>query len=173
VKKLITSSADFEIIFKEYYNPLCNFINQYIKNWEDAREIVQTTFLNIWKARDRIMLETSVKSYLFQAAKNTMIDHIRKNKRNIEIRNLDINTDVSEEESGNIDALIIRERIEKACLELKPKNREIFFLNKSEGLTYEEIANHLNISKRAVEDNISRAIKLLREQLKNDKNLFD
>ncbi len=102
-----------------------------------------------------------------------MIDYIRKSKRNLEIKNQTIEGEISTEESQNISNLMIREAIEKACLTLKPKNREIFFLNKFEGLTYEEIANHLNISKRAVEDNIARALKLLREQLNKDENLFN
>ncbi len=150
---------------------MCNFINQYVKNWEDSEEIIQSTFLNIWKGRDRIDVKGGAKSYLFQAAKNNMIDYLRKRKSTHEIDEGLIES-VESLDSSSLDPLVIKEVILKIASGLKEKNREIFILNKLEGLTYEEIANHLNISKRSVEDNISRAMKHMKQEIEHYKYLL-
>lgn len=160
----------FESIFKEYFNPLCNFTNQYIHNWEDSREIVQSTFLKIWENREQLTIHTSIKSYLYRATKNAMIDYTRKKGRFevIDIADWEIKEEIQEEK---INDLLIQQEIKKVLTELKPKNRKIFELNKFEGLTYKEIANHLDISERSVEDNIARAIRILKENLNKNQLL--
>lgn len=160
------SAQDFEKIFKEYFAPLCNYINTYIHNWEESREIVQDTFTKIWNIREKVNVRTSVKSYLYQSAKNTMVDYIRKSSKMVVGGEDELPEHIENDEKA-LDPYLIRESILKAMDSLKPKNREIFSLNKLEGLTYTEIAKHLDISERAVEDNIARAIRLLREKLKN------
>ena len=104
-----------------------------------------------------------------------MIDFIRKNKhyqQNVEI-NPTILENLPDVESDQLDPFIVRHTIEKVLKSVKPKSKEIFELNKFEGLTYEEIASYLNISKRSVEDNIARVSILLRSELKNHPYFFD
>lgn len=166
----------FEILFKKYFNPLYNYINSQLKNEEDSREIVQNTFLKIWNYRGKIEYDSvAIKSYLYTTAKNSLIDFIRKKKRQgNEKLDLDkIEHILVEEDDKKLSDLVIMEEIVKALGALKPKTRKIFELNKFNGLTYEEIANKLGISKRAVEDNISRAMKILRVELKENKRLFN
>lgn len=101
-----------------------------------------------------------------------MIDHIRKSKHIISEDEQVLNN-IESEESSQIDTFLVREQIEIAMDSLKEKNREIFYLNKFEGLTYKEIADHLNISERSVEDNMARALKKLREILRKKRHLFE
>lgn len=165
--------ADYEHIFKEYFEPLCNFINRYISNWEDSREIVQKTFFKIWQNREKIVVKTTTKNYLFQAAKNTMIDHIRRSKKEVELSDGVIERiEAQTTEQALVDESIIKKAIIKGLSHLKPKNRKIFELNKFEGLTYKEIAEHLQISERAVEDNIARALKSLRNHIEKEEKYF-
>jgi len=166
---------DFQNIFKEYYNPLLNFINSYLHNIENSKEVVQNTFLKVWENRLNIDVNSSVKSYLFQIAKNTMIDYIRKNKKyslNLEL-NREIEQNFTQISTDAIDPYIIKSAILKVMAQLKPKNKEIFELHKFEGLTYVEIAEYLNVSKRTVDDNISRTLKYLKEELKDHPDFFD
>jgi len=171
----IKYKKEFEVLFKKYFNPLFNYINHQLNNPEDSREVVQNTFLKIWNYRGKIELDSpAIKSYLYTTAKNTLIDFIRKRKRTIS-NTLDIEHSegsmLAEDESP-LSPFVIQEEILKAIEYLKPKTKKIFILNKFEGYTYKEIADHLQISKRAVEDNIARALVILREKLKDNPNLI-
>ncbi len=160
----------FETLFRTYFEPLVNFVNSRINHYENSEEIVQDTFMKLWDSRDTLVIRTSVKSYLYQATKNTMIDFIRKSKHiNVDIDSIN---HIPIEGEVDLDPYIIRSELEKALLTLKEKNRIIFKLNKFEGLTYKEIAEHLNMSERGVEDNISRAVKSLKDILKDNKHIF-
>jgi len=146
-------------------------VNKHIRDWDASRDVVQTTFLKVWKNWNTFKHADSQKQYLFRAVKNTMIDHVKKEKK----------LDISEEgfqgiPSGRgteLDSYLIRSEIMRSLNKLKPKNRKIFLLNKIEGLTYPEIAQFLDISERTVEDNMSRAFKALRQDLGKNKNLFN
>ncbi len=171
----IDSSKEFEALYKKYYGPLVNFINQYLSNLENSKEVVQITFMKLWDKKDTLEITSSFKNYLYRSAKNTMIDYIRKYQKMNIVSDDDakIINNLPDQDDAFLSPYIIRTEIIKAMELLKPKNREIFRLSKFEGLTYEEIASHLNISKRAVEDNVGRAISRLRELIKKDPNIFD
>ncbi len=165
------NESNFEEVFKTYFGPLCNYVNSYIKDWESSREIVQGTFMKIWENKDTIQISTSAKSYLYSAVRNRMIDMIRSNKKLDEYKNL-VNVDEVEENIDHMNSFVVREEILRSMDKLKPKMRKIFSLSKIEGLTYNEIAAYLNISKRAVEDNVAKALKLLKEDLQGNEILF-
>lgn len=165
------NESNFEEVFKTYFGPLCNYVNSYIKDWESSREIVQGTFMKVWENRDTININTSAKSYLYSAVRNRMIDMIRSNKKLDEYKNA-ANVDEIEENIDHMNSFVVREEILRSMDKLKPKMRKIFSLSKVEGLTYNEIAAYLNISKRAVEDNVAKALKLLKEDLEGNELLF-
>lgn len=165
------SESNFEQVFKAYFGPLCNYVNSHIKDWESSREIVQGVFLKIWEGRDNLEINTSVKSYLYSAVRNRMIDTIRTNKKAKDYAStLDPDGIVNEEKE--MDSFLIREEILKSMEKMKPKMKKIFALSKMEGLTYAEIASYLNISKRAVEDNVAKALKHLKEDLAKNPQIF-
>lgn len=141
---------------------------QYIRDWEVSKNIVQDTFTKLWVNREKLRVTTSIKSYLYQAAKNGTIDFIR--KENYHKKNVGDYVALQQSTQETVienESEIIRKRIFEAMAHLKPKCHEIFRLHKFEGLTYQEIADHLNISKRTVEDNVARALNTLREHLKD------
>lgn len=134
---------------------------------------MQNTFFKVWQNKDKIEVKTTIKNYLFQASKNTMIDQIRRSKKEVELSDGVIERIESQViDEALIDESLIKKAIIKGLSQLKPKNREIFKLNKFEGLTYKEIAQHLDISERAVEDNIARALKKLKTVLDKKDNYF-
>ena len=96
---------------------------------------------------------------------------IRSNKKLDEYKNA-ANVDEIEENIEHMNSFVVREEILRSMDKLKPKMRKIFSLSKVEGLTYNEIAAYLNISKRAVEDNVAKALKLLKEDLEGNELLF-
>jgi len=154
---------------------LVNFVNSYLGNIEDSKEVVQNVFFKLWENKDSLQFQVSLKGYIYQSAKNTMIDYIRANKRHKGHFEVDggIEQNIAESTSEELDPFVIRSEIENLIRQLKPKNREIFELSKFEGLTYEEISEYLKISKRTVEDNISRTMSFLKDNLKNNEEIFN
>lgn len=166
----------FESLFERYYNAIFNYVNAQLNDYESSREITQDTFLKIWNYRGKVDYEsTIIKSYLYTTARNNLIDFVRKKQRQgnekISIEQSDI--DIPNQKEKHFDENLAKQAILNALKKLKPKAQKIFMLNKFEGYTYQEIADHLDISKRAVEDNIARAMLKLRSLLKDKRNLLD
>jgi RNA polymerase sigma-70 factor (ECF subfamily) len=139
-----------------------------IRNRDNAEEIVQKTFVKIWENRNKINVTTSIQSYLYRATRNSAIDFIRKSKNEKQkVEEMLLNRPEQYDEiKVELSSYQIREKIFLAMEQLKPKCKEIFRLHKFEGLTYQEIADHLEISKRSVEDNIARGLRELHGILK-------
>ncbi len=174
LQKTFSDKSDFENIFKEYFNPLVNFVNRYLNNYENSREVVQNTFVKIWNYRNQIEVKTSTKAYLYQMTKNSMIDFIRSNKSMVSASLVENEMLLLQDTTvEHLDPYIVRQAFELAMIDLKDKPREIFRLNKFEGLTYEEIADYLNVSKRSVEDNVAKVSNHLKEKLKNHSYFFE
>ena len=165
MKKL--DRTTYELLFKKHYNPVCNYCNDIISDPELSQDIVQSVFVNLWKKKDEIEVKYEWSTYLYRAVKNRAIDEIRKQQTALKVKEAVKQTTVpnfNPEESPE-SSYEIKEKILKATRVLKPKCRNIFIMSKFEGLTYEEIAQHLKISKRAVEENIARALRLLRKEM--------
>lgn len=156
----VINTNNFKDLYSKNYGVLVNFAYSKTKDLELSREIVQNTFVKLWNSRADIEIRTSVESYLFTMVRNGIIDHVRKNEKLVDIKDFsafreieDENPDHKEEET-----LELKYHLKKAINSLKEKRRVIFNLNKTEGLTYLEIAEYLNISERVVEDNIAKAL---------------
>ena len=145
-------------------------MNTHVKDWDASKDIVQSTFLKVWKNWTTFQGANSQKQYLFRAVKNTLIDYVKKEKR-IDISEAG-HSELNKEEEDKLDSFMIKSEILKSLNKMKPKKRKIFLLNKVEGLTYPEIAQFLGISERTVEDNMAKAIKALRKDLTNNENIF-
>lgn len=172
MKTDISKIEDLEKVFKDYYNPLVNFVYKYLRNYEDSRDVVQMTFTKLWANREDLVIHSSLKSYLYSTAKNTMIDYVRKISHHDKVTDLDESFLIEDINEDDFDAYRVRGIIDKSILKLKPRTKEIFILHKFEGLTYSEIAHYMGISKRAVEDNMAKSIEFLKEDLKNHPELF-
>lgn len=157
---MITAEA-FEGAFKRWYQPLCLFSLRYITSTDDAEDIVQQTFTEVWaKLRAGECIE-NLKSYLFQAVKHRSLSFAMHTETLIPAEGLLDVADESEEEA-------IREAEEHARLwraidTLPPARREIFLLSKRDGLKQQEIADRLHLSLKTVENQMGKALKSLRE----------
>ncbi len=155
----------YESIFKEYYRPLVVFAMKYINNAETAKEIVQDFFVKLFEKRNSINIDTSLKSYLYKSVYNACLNYISQNEmRNRHLKNL-----ASIAEDGFSDDQIITVELQNRiyeCIESMPEQcKKIFKMNRFEGLRNEQIAQQLNLSKRTVETQISKALRILRKKL--------
>lgn len=158
----------FESLFRTYYHSLCLFSHKIVKDNEIAEEIVQDIFYYFWEKREALDLTTSVKSYLFKSVYNNSLKHIRHQKivRNYEQMVIldDPSFDLQDNnaEIGEI-IHIIKLTLDNAA----ERTREIFELNRNEGLKYQEISDKLGISIKTVEAHMTSILKAFRENLKD------
>ena len=155
----------FNKVFDLYYSSLCFFVNNLIHDFDLSRSLVQQVFVDLWIKREQLNIEFSTKSFLFQSAKNKALDYIRHQK--VESKFLSINQqhNVDLPFHDQLEEAELNDKINTAIQELPPKCREIFILCRFEELKYAEIANHLNISVKTVEMQMSIALKKLRKKL--------
>ncbi len=158
----------FKILFKSQFKVLCFFAVKYVRDYEASREIVQDVFLKLWEKRKDIDPEKSLKSYLGTAVRNRCINYLRDNKKfNHDLQYMEeLPVNISVAPSDKLLESEIRVRIMEATAELPDKCREIFILSRNEQLKYQEIADHLGISVKTVETQMSKALQHMRIRLR-------
>lgn len=154
----------FELVFKYYYSGLVVYADQIIKDIPVSEDIVQSVFLKLWETRETIEIR-SFRSYFMQCVKNRCIDHLRSQQVKHRFDNRIPDTDylIMEEDLWTKNEL--SELLDNTINELPPRCREIFKMSRYEDLKIAEIADQLKISRRTVETQISKALKIIRLKL--------
>jgi RNA polymerase sigma-70 factor (ECF subfamily) len=164
----------FEKLFKEHFTGLCYFAQKYLGDMDTSKEVVHAVFIKIWENRAGFDFEKPAKSYLFTSVYNRSMNVIRDNKKFSSSDDNDAH-DASLETGEFTDTMEVAElegQIKMAIQKLPEKCREVFELNRFEGKKYAEIAEHLNISVKTVEAQMSKALKVLKTELKEYIYLF-
>ena len=151
------SAGEFERIFKEFYKPLCLFALRFTEKTEDAEDVVQQVFADVWDKNSHDMVIANFKSYLYQAVRNRSLTLIAQSSDMLQTTECiaDIE-DLSEEEQiyqSERDA-----RLWAAIDGLPAERKKIFLLSKRDGLKYQEIAEELHISIKTVENQMGKAM---------------
>lgn len=131
---------------------------------EDARDLLQTTFLKLWQYRKSLNEAYSLDQHLFNIAYTVFVDATRKQRKAQRISEV-LNSNVPPEQA--VSDPVVKKEIDTrlyALLERLPVQRkQAFILHRLEGYSYKEVASHLSISVKAVDNHISRAVKYLRK----------
>lgn len=159
----------FEMFFKTYYQPLCNYAYTFIHDKDEAEEIVQSAFLSVWEKRHSLDIKTSLKSYLYTMVRNTSLNVIKheKIKQKYVGEALAVEERSYESVTQSVLSAELEERIYQAMDVLPEQCRLVFKLSRFEELKYAEIADQLDISVKTVENHMGKALKIMREQLKD------
>lgn len=159
----------FEMLFRTYYQPLCTYAYSFLQDKENAEEIVQSTFLLVWEKRETLEIRTSVRPYLYAMVRNACLNVLKHEK----IKQRHAGEKIASAERGHdpvshaIAAIELEQRIKVAMEELPEQCRLVFKLSRFEELKYAEIATQLNISVKTVENHMGKALRMMREQLKD------
>lgn len=158
----------FEMIFKEYYQPLCRYAHSFLSDREEAEETVQASFIGIWEKRNTLRITTSLKAYLYQAIRNRCLNVLKHEK----VKQQHVHHEMvlmAKHDEATADTVLSNElekKIYLAMQALPEQCRLVFKLSRFEELKYQEIADQLNISVKTVENQIGKALKIMREQLR-------
>ena len=153
---------NFNDLFRYNYRPLCLYALHYIQDVDLAEDIVQESYTALWEKLQDGAQVLNRKSYLYMMVRNRCLDHIR--KKTIPTESLKpydtygIIEDDDAQERSQTEA-----RIWTAIDNLPEKWREVVIMSKRDGLKYEEIAEELGLSVNTVRNQISKALKILKE----------
>ncbi|NDV96163.1 RNA polymerase sigma-70 factor [Dysgonomonas sp. 521] len=157
----------FRSLFLEFFSSLCVFAHRYVEDWDTCEDIVQDTFFKIWKNRKSIEINTSSRNFMITSVRNSCVDFLRKqdSARTWQEREIKNKTEYT---SDDLYSHIELEQMLTTALSKLPENvREVFEMNRFEGKTYKEIAEEKNISVKTVEAHMTKALKVLRIELKD------
>ncbi len=155
------TSHEFETHFKLLYRPLCLFALRYLERIEDAEDVVQQAFADVWEKNSNGTTILLLKPYLYQAVRNRSLSLISQTPALQSTDNIPEPADLSDDEQicqAEQDA-----RLWEAIDRLPTERKKIFLLAKRDGLKYQEIADRLQISIKTVENQMGKALKSLRE----------
>lgn len=167
------SKNAFRLIYDEYYEMLLHISRQYITNREDAKEAVQDAFLKLWEYRSNIREDANIRNFLYTIVKNNCLN-ILKRKQLITIS---LQTELLSELHFQYEALArldfndleyseLKRKIDVAVEKLPDSCRIVFKLSRYDQLMNKEIASQLNITEKTVEAHMTKALKILRIELK-------
>ena len=158
----------FKYFFDTYYDDLCNFVNGYLRDETLSEDIVQSIFIYLWENRDSLLSNSSIKSYLYTASKNKSLNYLRdeKNKHRIEGA-LFAQTESFSDESADryLEFEELKTILSRAVEVLPTQCKTIYQLSRDEGLSQKEIAEKLGITMKTVENQMTIAIRKIKEHL--------
>lgn len=159
----------FEMIFRTYYQPLCNYAHTFLQDKEEAEEIVQGTFLSVWEKRDALTIRTAVRPYLYAMVRNACLNVIKheKIKQKHAVEEVALAPHSHDSVAHAVASSELEAKIQDAMEKLPEQCRLVFKLSRFEELKYAEIAEQLDISVKTVENHMGKALKIMREQLKD------
>lgn len=159
-----SEASSFKEIYFSEYESLFKAALYIVKDSVVAEDVVQEVFTKLWERKEGSSEILNLKSYLFRMTKNLAFDIYSSSKKLkavvLELERTEMVAKDSEQD------LAFRNALQEAVSKLSPKCRLIFSLSRFEGLSNNEIAEHLDISKRTVETQISNALKAFRTDLK-------
>lgn len=155
----------YKKLFYTYFEPLTYFANKYLNDLELSKDLVQMVFSHIYEKRSELKINSSLKSYLYQSITNRSLNEIKSrkvhDKHHEDIKN---RSDVSYDEQS-IELNELESKINSVVNGLPDQCQRIFKLSRFDHKSNQEIADELGISKRTVETQISKALKILRQSL--------
>lgn len=155
-----------EMLFKKYYQPLCLSGYRYIKDKQKVEDIVQELFYELWKKRANINIQSSLGPYLRTAIRNRSLNFIKGQRIDFadedELKSFTSNESSTQED---LETTELETFINKVIDSLPEKCRMVFVLSRIDELSYKEIAEKLDISTKTVENQISKALKILRAEV--------
>ena len=155
---------EFDALYLSFYPKVKSFLNGMIGNRDDAEDVAQEVFINLWNGRKSLANVLNLNAYVYQSVKHELFTFLRK-KRERSSDNVEDCYDVSSDEDLN--AIVYSHELEvliDQLIEGMPHQRKlVFVMSRKEGLSTEEISVRLGLSKRTVETHISLALATLRK----------
>ncbi len=158
----------FKLLYDRYNKKIYFFSLKCLSNNVEAEELVQSVFVNVWENRENLDATISVKNYIYKAAVNYIYNYLK--KKAIRARFIESEINKGEVHSNHTYEQVFFHDLERSInsiVDILPSQQQkIFQLSRYEGLSHREIAKKLDLSERTVENQIYRALKIMKNILK-------
>ena len=168
----VAEKEAFQLLYSSYYETLVLFANQIIDDSQAAEDIVQDCLVKFWISKRYRTLESGLDKYIFQAVKFSSLNYVRGDRRKKNLHENVIREMMSEEDLPEEENVEILEMVYKVIDLLPEERRHIFLMVFVDGMSYQEVADQLQISKNTVKTQLSCSLKFLRDTLKDRYNAF-
>ncbi|WP_157986494.1 RNA polymerase sigma factor [Chitinophaga alhagiae] len=175
-KSLLSQIAEgneraFRQLYDLYWAKLYNYLIRIIKSPEITEEIVIDIFLKLWTGRELLHNIQHLDGFLRKVAYNKAMDFFKIASRDEQLKRI-VAREMEAEETCGADHRLLdgesRDILQQAILQLSPQRRLIFTLSREKGLTHEQIARQLNLSRNTVRNSMAEALKSIRHYLKSN-----
>jgi RNA polymerase sigma-70 factor, ECF subfamily len=170
----VGDEKSFEQMFRAYYPRLCAYAMTVLNDRDEAEEVVQSLFCRLWEQRDVLDVTTSLQAYLFRATRNASLNQLKKVQtrdayKAMNLEQMNNNPEYQPDRTTNSE---LRRQLERAIADLPEQCRLIFKMSRFEELKYKDIAENLGISVKTVENQMGKALKILRLKMVDFISLF-
>ena len=157
--------SDFQKLFRLHHNTLCMHAYKYLADSDESQDAVQEVFVKFWEIKQDMVNDKNALYYLITAVRNNCISRLRKKVHTVSMEDETVYNKITDtpleediKESTDIQALV-----DEALALLPPKCGAVFRMSRIDKLTYQQIANELGISIKTVENQMGKAIGIMRE----------
>ena len=158
---------DFDTLYLGSYRGLCAYASRFV-GIDEAEEIVQDTMMWLWDNKQTLIPGKSIKALLLRIVHNKALNRIKHNNVLSRVhQQIEYNLREQFDSPDMYLSTELTELLERALEKLPNNLREVFILSRVERLSYKEIAEKLGITVKAVDNRLSRTMKILREELKD------
>jgi len=160
-------------VYNDFYGLIFHLSLQYLHDQRISEEIVQDTFVKLWEIRDTLNEQFSLLNFLYTITKNNCLNYLRnqkiilKHQENLKYLEMQFNYEALEKLGSYIEFEELRQKIDHAIASLPDGIRETFLLSRFEEQQNKEISERLSVSIKTVEARMTKALKILRTELKD------
>lgn len=159
------AEAFMEALFRAYYRPLGNVVFRVVQDRAVAEDLVQDVLLNVWKNRDTLRITSTYQAYLYRACLNAAVRHAERHKRQVAWDDAGLPDPGRNTTDEHLHGQEAAAAVAAAMATLPPQCRAVFVLSREEGLSYQQIAEALEVAPKTVENQMGKALRLLRKGL--------
>jgi RNA polymerase sigma-70 factor (ECF subfamily) len=161
------SEASFKVLFDAYYEALSRYAFTILNDKIEAEDIVQNVYINLWENRMKFEIQTSARALLYKSVYNASLNRLKHLKLKAKHVNDSIYTQDHSYQEQSLDQKELMIKLNQALESLPEQCRKIFEMSRFQQLKYQEIADQLNLSIKTIENQMGKALKILRSALKD------
>ncbi|MBK8056056.1 MAG: RNA polymerase sigma-70 factor [Saprospiraceae bacterium] len=161
----VEDKALFEQIFSDHYDGMFRYCMTMVQNQSDAEDIVQSVFMDFWQDKHKLVIHTSIQAFLYKSVYFKCMNRIKREKVSQKYIASVSSQDANTSDSDPAILQEVTEKINEAIDALPDQCRKIFTLSRYEGMRYQEIADHMKLSIKTIENQMGKALKNLRIHL--------
>jgi RNA polymerase sigma-70 factor (ECF subfamily) len=158
------NEATYQLVFRIHYESLCKYAFTIVRDADDAKDLVQGLFMKMWEKKEELVITYTLKSYLYKAIHNLCINKLEHQKVRLQFQARE-ESKIPEAQQPEVFPDELDHRIKTIIQNLPPQCRTIFMMSRYEEMKYAEIAAALGLSVNTIENQVSKALRILRDNL--------